>query len=64
MSYSLLTADRATHVKVVVVALVSATVVLLVGINVRPTIATHAGSTPIKANQATTLAVQVDSIVR
>jgi len=35
MSVSLLSADRATHLKIIVVSLIAATVVVLIGINAR-----------------------------
>ena len=68
MNSSLLSADRTTHLKIVVIALVSAIVVVIVGINARPTdTATAAAQTRsmiVKAGQPTTFATQDGRTVR
>ncbi len=46
MNFSLLTADRVTHLKIVAVALVAATVVTVVGLKARVNDANVAGKAP------------------
>jgi hypothetical protein len=68
MNYTLLSANRTTHLKIVAVSLACAIVVVLVGIHARTTdIATAQGpaaSAVVKAGQPTTFAGQESSAVR
>ena len=68
MNYSLLSAGRTAHLKIVSVALVCAIVVVLVGINARTSdIATpqvQAKSSVVKAGQPAKYAVQETAAIR
>jgi len=65
MDHSLLTASRATHVKIVVVALLSAILVVTVGITAHVTASTSSvlGPTVFKAGQPATY-THNDALVR
>jgi hypothetical protein len=69
MNWSLYTADRATHVKVVVVGLVAAILISLIGIsaaqlNLGTDILTAQGPTVIKAGGPVVITEQSRSVIR
>ena len=69
MNWSLYTADRATHVKVVVVELVAAILISLIGIsaaqlNLGTDILTAQGPTVIKAGGPVVITEQSRSVIR
>jgi hypothetical protein len=68
-NFSMLTADRMTHVKVVAVALVCATLVAGIGVAARvtdgsPTMDTRMEATVIKAGKPMTAATSEDRTIR
>ena len=70
MNASLFSADRITHVKIVIIALVAAIVVVTVGINARitepgpVTARIWSNDTVVKAGKATNVSIRDDFVIR
>jgi hypothetical protein len=70
MNFSLFTCDRATHLKIVVVALVAAIVVVVAGINARTsdagsvTAGTKTNGVVVKAGKPAVFSTRDDSTIR
>lgn len=64
MNFSLFTCDRNTHLKIVAVALVAATLIAAGGIRVRVHAATTTSGMAVKAGKPAIYSTRNDSVVR
>jgi hypothetical protein len=62
-NHSLVTADRATHLKIVVVALLASVTVMVIGISTRPQIDTGATTQVVKISHPV-MATRGDAVIR